>query len=91
MFAPPTPEFPFTTGSCLNGSCYPAGIAGTYDVTLPIYGNTSVSIDTESMTADAYGYFKQEVMKDLPLILVGAFSVVVLGVVTANLLVPPRG
>lgn len=72
--------------------CRPVeGIGGTYGVTLPIYGDTSISIDTESMTQDAYGYFKQEFVKDLPLILVGAFSLVVLGVVTANLLVPPRG
>jgi hypothetical protein len=64
------------------------GISGTYDVTLPIYGQTSIDLDTEAMVSDSYVYFKKEIYKDLPLMLVGGFALVVLGVVTANVLVP---
>lgn len=67
------------------------GLGGTYDVTLPIYGQTSIDIDTEALVSDAYAYWKQDVMKDLPLIIVGGLALVVLGVVTANILVPRSG
>jgi hypothetical protein len=66
------------------------GIGATYQVTLPIYGDTSIGFDTEALSADVYENAKAMFYRDLPLVAVGLFAIVVVGTVVANRLIPPR-
>ena len=69
---------------------YQPGLGATYQVTLPIYGDTAIGFDTEALSADVYENAKAMFYRDLPLVAAGVLAIVVVGTIVANRLVPPR-
>lgn len=87
---------PMQCGFKCGDYCQPvAGIGslgGTYTfrTNVPVVGDVQATIPMDDIVAEAYQSAKREIYKDLPLVVTGAFALVVAGVVVGNLLVGER-